>query len=548
MDNILTMLANAMFPNIDSNVDRFEEIYPPRAEKGECVTRFAPSPTGFIHIGGIFVALLNQNIAKHRNGTFILRIEDTDQVRIIENGVSQIVDTLKNFDIIFDEGPINDVEERGKYGPYKQTERREIYQSYAKYMVENGLAYPCFCSADDLDKIRQKQIENKESFIGYGGKDAVCRNILPEEALKRVLAGESFVTRFKAPLDVSRVVVEDLIRGKIETEDNKIDTVIIKSNGLPTYHFAHVVDDHLMRTTHVLRGDEWLSSLPLHLQLFRALGFKPPKYAHISPIDKLDNGSRRKISKRKDPEASVGYFYEEGYPVVAVKEYLYNILNSKFELWRKANPEKPYQDFELKISEMNSSGALFDFLKLGNVAKKIVKTMSDEEIFKCVEAWAKIKCKELFKLIENDKERFLKSIAIWHKNRMDVEKWSDVEKLFKYLYAADFLKMVSYLDDVASFKYVKEILTEFLSVYDENDDEQTWFNKVKIIAEKYNYATNLKEYKENPEKFNGSIVDLTAFLRLAITGKKDSPNIYEIMKFVGKDETVNRIKHFIDNN
>lgn len=544
MDNILKQLADAMFPDVDSNIEIWEQKYPAR-QQGQCVTRFAPSPTGFVHIGGVYMSLLNKNIAMHKNGICFLRIEDTDQVRIIENGVSQIVNTLKRFGIEFDEGQISDAQCKGNYGPYKQSERKDIYQSFAKYLVENGLAYPCFCTDEEVDKIKQRQIDSKSSFIGYGGKDAVCRFIAPEIALERIKNGEPFVTRFKAPIDANRVSFDDLIRGKIEMDDNKIDIPIIKTGGLPTYHFAHLVDDHLMRTTHVVRGDEWLSSVPLHLQLFKAFGFKPPKYAHISPIDKLENGNRRKISKRKDPEARADFFVEQGYPIVAVKEYLYNIMNSRFEIWRKQNPNLSYENFEVKLSEMSASGSLFDFAKLENVSKKIIKSMTDEQVFALIKDWAKIYSKSLLGIIEKDEQRFINSISIWHKNRMDIAKWDEIEGMFKYLYDENFANDVVY-EDLTNFKNVKDILSDFVNSYDDKVEEQVWFENMKQICEKYNYATNMKEFKEMPEKFAGSVVDATAFLRVALTGKKDSPNIYQIMHFVGKDETLLRVKKLIE--
>lgn len=540
-------LADAVFPNINKSINYYEDLYAPRRNHGEVVTRFAPSPTGYMHIGGLYVSLINQSFAQQQGGTFYLRIEDTDQSRILENGVTEIINTLNNFDIKFDEGPCNEIEDFGNYGPYRQSDRKEIYQTYAKYLIEQGKAYPCFCSKEDLEKTRDEQVSSHSSIIGYSGKYAKCRNLSPDEAIKRINNGEKFVVRMKSPVvEASNVVVKDIIRGEISTEDNYIDVVIIKGDGLPTYHFAHVIDDHLMHTTHVIRADEWIASLPMHVQMFKMLGFDVPEYAHVCAILKMDGDSKRKLSKRKDPEARVGFYFEQGYPIVAVKEYLLNLINSRFETWREQNPSVSYKDFEIKLSEMSKSGALFDLVKLSNVSKKIIKNMTDEDVMKQIFDWSKTNSPQLYDFIKTYPEKFAQSISIWHQNRMDVAKWNDVETQYEYLYNLNFKDKLTAENPLLDKPYVSEILVDYLKDYNINDDSSAWFEKVKTIANKYNYAVKTKEYKLNPENFNGSIVDVSAFLRLALTGKKDSPDIYQISQYLGYQESSDRIKKMIE--
>ncbi len=539
-------LADLIFPNINKSVDYYENLFKKRADKGDMVTRFAPSPTGYMHIGGLYVALIDQNIAENNNGTFYLRIEDTDQSRKLENGVTEIIDTLHNFDIGFDEGPINETEDSGAYGPYRQSDRREIYHTYAKHLIEKGLAYPCFCSKEELENIRQRQSESGSSVVGYSGEYARCRNLSIQQAIDKIKAGEKYVVRMKSPVtDSRRVVVNDIVRGEIEMDDNNIDIVIIKGDGLPTYHFAHVIDDHLMGTTDVIRADEWLPSLALHIQMFKMLGFEVPKYAHVCPILKIEGNSKRKLSKRKDPEARVGFYFEEGYPVVAVKEYLLNLINSRFETWRESNPQTSYKEFKVKLGEMSKSGALFDIVKLANVSKKIIKNMSDEEVEKQVEAWAKAYSLALDRFIQNNPAKFANSIPIWHKNRMDIAKWSELESQCAYLYDENFTDTLSGDNELCSMPHFKDILVDYLKTYNQADDSSQWFNKVREIASKYNYALKPKEYKQNPENYDGSIVEVSSFIRLALTGKKDSPDIYLISQYLGEDEVVRRIERLI---
>lgn len=546
MKETYQQLAQAIFPNIEKDYKYYINYYKDKREKNKVVTRFAPSPTGFMHTGGLYTAIVNQSYAKQNDGTFYLRIEDTDQARKLENGISEIIETLKDFDISFDEGPINENEDKGEYAPYRQSQRREIYMAFAKELIMQGKAYPCFCKKEELDQIRQKQIDSGSNIIGYAGNWAKCRNLLPEEALKKVEAGEEYVIRLKSPVTESKkILVEDVVRGKIEMEDNYIDIVIIKGDGLPTYHFAHVVDDYLMGTTIVIRADEWLPSLPLHLQMFKMLGLNPPKYAHICPILKMDGQSKRKLSKRKDPEARAGYYIEMGYPVVAVKEYLINLINSRFEIWREQNPLISYKDFDIKLEDMSKSGALFDMKKLENISKRIIKNMTDEELLDLIKNWSKVYDNELYQKITSDENRFLNSISIWHKNRMDVACFGEIKSLFNYLYDDDFVNSLEKYD-LARMPHFNDILRDYLEGLDLEVEQSIWFDRIREIAQKYNYAKKPKDFKNNPGLYNGSIVEVSTFIRLALTGRKDSPDIFEISKFIGIDEVKNRINRLIE--
>ena len=411
-------LANLIFPDA-KEISYYEEKYPERdLPEGAIVTRYAPSPTGFMHIGGLYQALIAIKVAKQTNGVFFLRVEDTDQKREVENGVTGIVNSLKDFDMAPDEGMISDTEEIGNYGPYKQSLRKEIYQAYAKYLIAQGKAYPCFCTQEELDEIRQKQ-ESAKIRPGYYGVWAKCRNLTVEESAEKIKNGEPYIIRFKSPGREDRKIKhKDVIKGNVDFPENDQDVVIIKSDGLPTYHFAHAVDDHLMHTTHVIRSDEWLSSVPLHLQLFQELGFKAPKYAHISPIMKNDNGNKRKLSKRKDPEAAVSYYEELGIPSLAVKEYLLNIANSTFENWRRQNKDASIEEFDFKLNKMSVSGALFDMVKLQDVSKIVISKMTAEEVYEKALDWANRHDKELSKMLE-DKEYSLKDALLESKITME---------------------------------------------------------------------------------------------------------------------------------
>lgn len=540
-------LADLIFPNA-KEISYYEEKYPERnLPEGAVVTRYAPSPTGVVHIGGIYQSLVAIMEAKKTGGVFFLRIEDTDQKREIENAISDIVNSLIDFEMKPDEGMLNEEESFGNYGPYKQSQRKEIYEAYAKYLIEQGKAYPCFCSPEDGEAIRQKQEEAKIR-PGYYGIWAKCRNITVEEAINRINNGEDYVIRFKSPGREDRKIKhKDIIKGNVEFPENDQDIVIIKSDGLPTYHFAHAVDDHLMRTTHVIRGDEWLASVPLHLQLFQELGFKPPKYAHIAPILKNDQGNKRKLSKRKDPESAVSYYKEEGIPVEAVKEYLLNIANSSFENWRRANPDKNIEEFDFKLNKMSVSGALFDMVKLLDIGKTVISKMTAEEVYDNVFDWAKKYNKELEEMLK-DKDYSLKVFGIERGNkkpRKDISKWSEVQENIQYMYDEKFFNgNIEYPYQVINSKEdINKILSLYIEKYfDENDDKEMWFNKIKDLAEECGYAREVKEFKANPGMYKAHVGDVSTVLRVALTGRTNTPDMYEIIKVLGKESVLKRLK------
>ena len=541
-------LANLIFPDA-KEISYYEEKYPERnLTEGAVVTRFAPSPTGFVHIGGLYQALVARTIAEKTGGVFFLRVEDTDQKREVENGVTGIVNSLKDFDMAPDDGMISDTEEIGNYGPYKQSLRKDIYQAYAKYMIEQGKAYPCFCTPEDLVEIRQKQ-EAAKLRTGYYGVWAKCRNLSVEEMAEKIKAGEPYIIRFKSPGREDRKIKhKDVIKGNVDFPENDQDIVIIKADGLPTYHFAHAVDDHLMHTTHVIRSDEWLSSVPLHLQLFHELGFKAPKYAHISPIMKNDNGGKRKLSKRKDPEAAVSYYKEQGVPTDAVKEYLLNIANSTFENWRRANPDKPMEEFDFQLNKMSVSGALFDMVKLLDIGKTVISKMTAEAVYEKALEWAKEYDSELEALLQ-DKEYALKVFGIERGNkkpRKDIAKWSDVKENIDYMYDSEFYNKVQeypYQPAISDKEDISKILDLYIEkYYDENDDKQAWFDKIKALAVEMGYAGEVKEFKANPGMYKAHVGDVSTVLRVALTSRTNTPDMYEIMQVLGKNRIAKRFE------
>lgn len=544
-------LADLIFPNT-KDVSYYEEKYPERnLKEGAMVTRFAPSPTGFIHIGGLFGSIIDRKLAEQTDGVFILRVEDTDQKREIENGVMQIVDGLKAFDVIPNEGVVSETEEIGEYGPYKQSERKDIYQAYAKNLIKQGLAYPCFCTPEELEEIRAKQ-EAAKIRPGYYGVWAKYRTLPIDEAVEKIKNGEHYIIRFKSQgREDRRIKHKDAIKGNIEFPENDQDIVIIKADGLPTYHFAHAVDDHLMRVTHVIRGDEWVSSLPLHLELFRALGFKPPKYAHTATIMKDDNGSKRKISKRKDPEAAVSYYHEQGIPSDAVVEYLLNIANSSFEPWRRANKDKDIKEFELQLNKMSVSGAVFDMVKLLDVSKNVISKYSAEKIYEETLRWASKYDEELAKLLSENKEYSIKVLNIERgkaKPRKDIAKWSDVKEIIKYMYEEEYSKMDEYeFQNINDKEEIKDIVKAYIEKYfDISDDKDTWFNKMKDLSESKGYAREVKAYKQEPDKYKGHVGDISTVIRVVLTTKHNTPDLYEIMQVLGKENVVKRMKDFIE--
>jgi len=545
-------LANLIFPNITKTVDDYEKMYPERnLPEGAMVTRFAPSPTGFVHMGSLLASFISRKAAKDTNGVFYLRIEDTDQKREVENGIEGIVSDLNNFQINIDEGALSRSESIGKYGPYIQSERKEIYQAFIKHLLELGLAYPCFCTEEQLDETREMQ-EATKARIGYYGRYAVCRNIKLEDAYNRIKNGDKYIIRLKSPGDFEKkVVVQDLVKGKIEFPENDLDIVIMKSDGLPTYHFAHLVDDHLMRTTHITRGDEWVSSLPIHIQLFKVFGFNPPKYAHLSPIMKQEGDTKRKLSKRKDPEAAMSYYAELGIPTEAVHLYLMTIANTNFEQWYDQNKDKSIDDFKFDFKKISSSGALFDLEKLINISRNYISYLKAEDVYDRVLAWAKVYDNEFYELLNKYKEFTIGLFSIERyqkKPRKDFESWSTVKNNIWYMYDELFNEVTYDFQKITDKEEIKNILELYLNkYYNALDDKDTWFNKIKELCDELGYASNMKDYKENPDKYKGNIADVSTIIRVALTSSSMTPDLYELMILFGTARIKERINKFIEN-
>lgn len=540
-------LAELIFPNITKTIEDYEKIYPERnLPEGAMVTRFAPSPTGFVHMGSLLASFISSKAAKDTKGVFYLRIEDTDQKREVPNGIEGIVKDLKDFEIHIDEGALSREESIGEYGPYIQSERKEIYHAFIKHLISIGMAYPCFCSEEHLAEIREMQ-EATKSRIGYYGRYAVCRNIKIEDAYNRIKNGEKFIIRLKSPGDFEKkIVVNDLVKGKIEFPENDLDIVIMKSDGLPTYHFAHLVDDHLMRTTHVTRGDEWVSSLPIHQQLFQVFGFNPPKYAHLSPILKQEGETKRKLSKRKDPEAAMSYYAELGIPIKAVHLYLMTIANTNFEQWYDQNKDKTLDDFKFDFKKISASGSLFDVEKLINISRNYISFLSAEEVYDNVYNWSNTYDPSIHELLEKYKEYTINIFSIERyqkKPRKDYESWSSIKKNIWYMYDELFAPSTYDFQKIKDHEEISKILTTYLDkYYQESDDKETWFNKIKDLTDELGYCSNMKEYKENPDKYKGSVADISTVIRVALTSSSMTPDLYEIMKLLGP----NRIKSRID--
>lgn len=537
-------LAELLFPDITETPEFYEEKYPPRnLPEGARVTRFAPSPTGYLHIGGLFAAMVAKLTASTTNGVFFLRIEDTDKKREVEDGVTGIIDGLKAFGIEPDEGMTGPDTWEGDYGPYLQSARKEIYQTYAKDLVRKGFAYPCFCTAEELEALRKQQ-EADGVNPGYYGKYAMWRDKTYDEYAEKVNAGVPYVLRLRSPGSPDKKIrVQDVIKGKMELPENITNIVLLKTDGIPTYHFAHCIDDHLMHTTHVVRGDEWVSSIPVHIQLFSVCGFKVPKYAHIAPIMKLDNGNKRKLSKRKDPEAAVSYYVEEGYPKESVLEYLLTLANSNFEDWRRANKTAPLSDFKFNLKKMGVSGALFDLAKLNDVSKNVISKMDALTVLKYTLAWAETNNPIFYDILSSDTDKAMAIISIGRggkKPRKDIAKWSDMPDYMSYFY--DDLYDPSYdLPENISKEDAIAILEAYRKVYDENDDNQEWFNKVKALCEPLGFTPNVKEYKKNPDAYKGHVGDVSTVIRIAVTSRTNTPDLCTIMKILGRDEVLNRL-------
>ena len=541
-------IADLIFNDVDKSTEYYEELYPVRdLPEGARVTRFAPSPTGYLHFGGLYAGFASKLTADTTGGVFMLRIEDTDKKREVEDGVTGIVTGLEAFGVAPDEGVTGFNVEKGNYGPYTQSHRREIYRAFAKKLMEEGKAYPCFCTPEDLDEIRAKQ-EN-EDIKGYYGSYAKCRDLSDDEIIEKVNAGIPFTVRLRSTGDISRKIkFEDMIKGKIEMSENVNDVVVLKADGIPTYHFAHAVDDHLMRTTHVVRGDEWIASVPVHIELFRALGNKPLKYAHIAPIMKEENGGKRKLSKRKDPEANVSYYIEKGYPEASVKEYMLTILNSNFEEWRKANKTEDISKFPFNLKKMSVSGALFDMVKFNDISKNVISVMTNQQVYDLVVAWAKEYNEKLYNLFVADSEKAKAILNIDRDNpkpRKDIACWEEVENYVSFFYNELYTPDATLPENISKEDAI-EILTKYKEVYSANDSKEEWFNKIKELCSACGFTPNVKEYKQNPDAFKGHVGDVSTVIRIAITSRTNTPDLYYIMQVLGVDEVMNRIDNTIN--
>ncbi len=537
----LNKLADALIK--DENVkalEEYEKQYPERGlEKGAQVTRLAPSPTGFMHIGNLYVALANERIAHQSGGVFYLRIEDTDDKRKVEGAVEVIHKSLKYFGVKFDEG----ADLCGEYGPYYQRQRAEIYHAYAKELIRQGLAYPCFCTEEDLEKTREYQTENK-LLPGYYGEFAKCRNLTEEEIYANLAAGKKYVIRLRSQGDVEvKHTFRDEVKGEITVTENNQDVVILKSDGIPTYHFAHAIDDHFMRTTLVIRGEEWLSSLPIHIELFKVLGFRLPKYGHNCSIQKIDGETRRKLSKRKDPEASLNYYREQGYHPEAVRTYMMTLLNSNFEEWLLKNPDTPLDEFKYSIGKMGKSGALFDIVKLNDISKTYMAKLSETEAYDFFKTWVDEFGSDTEKGYFADKEYLCKVLTLCmgvgsKKRRKDFICAKQAVEMISYFFDESFAPNYEYRFDK---EMVEKVLQGFAAIYDEKDDNSAWFDKVKQVAGDNGFATDMKAYKANPENYPGNVSDVAEMLRIATTGLSNTPDLWTIMQILGKERTLARL-------
>lgn len=539
-------LADLLYPHVNQSIEFYEQQYPARnLAPGAIVTRFAPSPTGVdLHMGHFFNCLVASRIAKKSNGVYFLRVEDTDKKREVPGSVDAILSTLARFEIFFDEGRTFHGQDKGNYGPYLQSERIDIYHTVAKKLVEEGKAYPCFCTEEEIEDIRKKQAELKCPNLGYYGEFAKWRNASYEEVKAQIDAGKEFTLRLRCNANPGdRMTYHDVIKGDITLDANINDAVILKSDGIPPYNFAHVCDDHFMRTTLVVRGEEY-SGTPTteHLQIFEACGFAPPQYAHNPHIQKLDNGKKRKLSKSKDPEASMFFYHKDGYPVQGVIEYLLNIANSNFELWRAENPEVSNKEFDLSIAKLSSSGSLFDLIKLESVSKNVIATYTAKQVYDYVLEWANTYNKPFAQLLQNNNAFAINMFAIDRGNakpRKDISKWSDTPDLYGYFFDEEFFKLSTF-DFGFDLQTVKEVLEAYLNIYNENASKEEWFGAIKDMCASLGFAADMKEYKANPTLFKGSVADITTIIRMAATGRKNTPDLYEVLKLLGKEKLAKR--------
>ena len=539
-------LADLLFPNVTMTAQELEEKFPPRqAPEGAVITRMAPSPTGFVHLGNLVQGLTSERMAHQSGGVLFLRVEDTDAKREVPGAVEVLINTLKHYGIQFDEGATFDGD-NGSYGPYRQRQRADIYHVYAKQLVEGGMAYPCFCTEEELAAMREKQEANKET-TGYYGKYAMWRDRPMEDIQAQLNAGMPWVLRFRSTGSISnQFKFNDLVKGDLTITENDVDHVLLKSDGIPTYHFAHAVDDHLMRTTHVVRGDEWLPTLPFHIQLFKALGFKLPKYVHIGPLMKMDGTSKRKLSKRKDPELALTFYKAEGFPVEAVYEYIMTLLNSNYEDWRRANPDAPADNFKFSPKKLNPAGNLFDYAKLTDVSKNEIAKMDAPKAYALLTEWAKEFDPDFGAKLAADPEYATKILAIGRggkKPRKDLATWKEAKPYMGFFYD-DYLETPVF-DEKFSRETICTVLEKFLERYDYTDDSAAWFDKVKAITTEIGFTTDMKAYKADPTAFPGTVADVSAFIRQAVTGKTNSPDLYTVMQILGYDRTVARIQNVI---
>ena len=539
-------LASLLFPNVNDTPEILEDRFPTRnLPEGAIVSRMAPSPTGFVHLGNLVQGLTSERMSHQSGGVLFLRVEDTDAKREVEGAVETLIESLKHYNINFDEGATIDGD-FGCYGPYRQQQRKDIYHVYAKKLVLEGKAYPCFCTEEELADNHQKQEELKENF-GYYGKWAKWRDRSIEDIQEQLSMGNPWVLRFRSNGSIeNKIKFTDLIKGNLEVTENDIDHVLLKSDGIPTYHFAHAVDDHLMRTTHVVRGDEWLSTLPFHLQLFAALGFKAPKYLHIGPLMKMDGESKRKLSKRKDPELALTYYQEKGFPTESVYEYILTVLNSNFEDWRRANPDASADDFKFSYKKMNPAGSLFDYDKLYDVSKNTIARMTTDKVFDLYSKWSSVYDVEFYSEFIKNEDFSKKIISIGRggkKPRKDYGVWSEMKDYMGFFFDKYFT-IIDQIPNTFNKEDIVSTINSFIETYSELDDANTWFEKVKIIAESHGFASDMKAYKAAPEAFKGSVADVSMFLRIAVTGKINSPDLYTVMNIIGKEKVVERLLNF----
>ena len=536
-------LANLLFPDVTDTPEMLEERFPARnAPEGAVITRMAPSPTGFVHLGNLVQGLTSERMAHQSGGVLFLRVEDTDAKREVPGAVEVLIDTLKHYGIAFDEGATH-TGDSGEYGPYRQRQRAAIYHVYAKKLVSEGMAYPCFATEEELAAMRETQEANKEN-TGYYGKYAMWRDRSMEDIQAQLNAGNPWVLRFRSTGSIeNQFKFDDLVKGKLTITENDIDHVLLKSDGIPTYHFAHACDDHLMRTTHVVRGDEWLPTLPFHIQLFKALGFKLPKYVHIGPLMKMDGTSKRKLSKRKDPELALTFYKAEGFPVKAVYEYIMTILNSNFEDWRRANPDAEATAFPFSPKKLNPAGSLFDYAKLVDVSKNVISRMGAEEVYQLLTEWANEFDPDFGAKLAADAEFATKILAIGRggkKPRKDLAVWKDAKDYMGFFYDEYLEKPV--FDEKFSKETVKTALEKFVAVYDYADDASVWFDKVKAITEEMGFTTDMKAYKADPTAFPGTVADISTFIRQAVTGKTNAPDLHTVMQILGAERSLARIQ------